>query len=482
MKNLIKTIPGILLSFSISFIAAQGNRPPSVEQKIKQVENGLIDNLQLTGQPIVTYTLAQRMEFYKTPTVCIALINNGKLEWVKAYGVAGPNNEQKANTETLFQIASYSKGISDVLAMELVQEGVLKLDENVNTYLKSWKFPESEFTKDDPLTVRDLISGRSGIAVSGFYGYFKGDRVPTLVQMLNGQKPANNPPIALQRKPRGPVVESGGAYLVLQQLIEDVTGKSFEQVLKEKLTGPLGMKFTTGLQPVSKNVTNGYQRDGREIKDGWLVYPQLASSGLWSTVGDLARFIMERQKAIKGQSKTLKPGTILQTIDPNIWKPGSAVTLPPADRLFDGLTSSNKGYMTYMEGSTRSGRGIVIMTNSNNGVDLIREILNGIDKVYNWPDHQPNFMMQLSPDELKAFEGKYQMGQDDKSYIQIAVKGTYLVATHFPDRATFKIYPKSELNFFSDMPGLEARFFKDKNGVITRFIAFGRDEWVKVKE
>jgi hypothetical protein len=74
------------------------------------------------------------------------------------------------------------------------------------------------------------------------------------------------------------------------------------------------------------------------------------------------------------------------------------------------------------------------------------------------------------------------MGQDDRSYIQIAVKGTYLVATHFPDRASFKLHPKTELNFFSDMPGLGAQFFKDGSGNIVKFIAFGRDEWVKVKE
>ncbi len=141
MKHLIKTISGILLSLSVSSAAAQSS---SADQKIKQVENSLIDNLQVNGKPAITYTLAERMKFYKTPAVSIAIINNGKIEWAKAYGAAGPNNELTANPETLFQIASYSKGISNVLTMELAHAGVLKLDDQVNTYLKSWKFPQSE--------------------------------------------------------------------------------------------------------------------------------------------------------------------------------------------------------------------------------------------------------------------------------------------------------------------------------------------------
>ncbi|MBS1500844.1 MAG: beta-lactamase family protein [Bacteroidetes bacterium] len=477
MKYLIKTISCISLSLLAFSSIAQ-----SIDQKIKQVEDNLIDNLQVKGKPIVTYTLAERMKFYKAPTVSIAIINNGKIEWTRAYGAAGQNNELAANRETLFQIASYSKGISNVLAMLLVQAGVLKLDEPINTYLKSWKFPESELNKDNPLTVRDLISGRSGISAEGFYGAFKGDPVPTLLQLLNGEKPASNSPIRSIRKPRGPAIESGGAYLVLQQLIEDATGKSFDMVLKERLTGPLGMNHTSGQQPVSQNVANGYQRDGRMVKGGWIVYPQLASSGLWSTASDLATFIIERQKAVKGQSKILSQNTMLQMADPNFWKPGNVPAALPDNQMLDGRTSSNLGYQTYMEGSVKSGRGIVIIVNSNNGVDLIREILNGIDKIYGWNEHKPTFMVQLTPEQLKAFEGTYRMTQDDKSYIQITVKDNHLLVMHFPDKAAFNIYPKSDLSFFSDMPGLGAQFFEDNGGNIIKFIAFGRDEWVKVQE
>ncbi len=60
---------------------------------------------------------------------------------------------------------------------------------------------------------------------------------------------------------------------------------------------------------------------------------------------------------------------MLQLADPNFWKPGNVPVPPAEDQMLDGLTSSNLGYQTFMEGSVKTGRGIVIITNSNNGFE-----------------------------------------------------------------------------------------------------------------
>ncbi len=159
-----------LLPFILTNAWGQSPLPLPVKQKIAAVENGLVPFYQVAGKPLVMYTLAERMKFYKVPTVSIALINNGKIEWVKAYGCAGPDNKLKANTETLFQIASQSKGITGTLAMVLVDHKLLTLDDDANNYLKSWKIPPSDFTKDHPETLRWLISGWSGMSVNNGFG------------------------------------------------------------------------------------------------------------------------------------------------------------------------------------------------------------------------------------------------------------------------------------------------------------------------
>ena len=155
MKKVIIFFLGCFLMQS-SF--GQASKQLSVRQKIDAVENGLIPFYQVAGKPLVTYTLDERMKFYKVPAVSIALINNGKIEWVKVYGCAGPDNKLKANTATLFQIASQSKGITGTLAMVLVDHKLLTLDDDANKYLKSWKIPRSDFTKDYPETLRWLWS------------------------------------------------------------------------------------------------------------------------------------------------------------------------------------------------------------------------------------------------------------------------------------------------------------------------------------
>ncbi len=110
---------------------------------------------------------------------------------------------------------------------------LLTLDDDANKYLKSWKIPPSDFTKDYPETLRWLISGWSGMSVKGFSGYKKGVPLPNTVQILSGEKPATNQPVVVLMKPGSRPVESGGAITVAQQMIEDVTGENYASVLRD---------------------------------------------------------------------------------------------------------------------------------------------------------------------------------------------------------------------------------------------------------
>ena len=119
------------------------------------------------------------------------LIRNYEIEWAKGYGFADVATNRPVTAETLFQAGSVSKPVAAAGAMSLVEQGELKLDDDVNSYLKSWKGPENEFTKEQKGTLRRLLSHTAGLTAHGFPGYSVTSLVPSIPQILDGVKPAN---------------------------------------------------------------------------------------------------------------------------------------------------------------------------------------------------------------------------------------------------------------------------------------------------
>src|SRR6202008_2867755 len=192
---------------------------------------------------------------------------------------------------------SISKPVAAAGMLALVQEGKLSLDEDVNQKLKSWKVPENEFTREQKVTLRRLASHTAGLTVHGFPGYEVGEKLPTLVQILNGEKPANTLPIRVDLVPGTKERYSGGGVTIEQQVMMDVTGKAFPALMKETVLDKIGMSDSSYEQPLpeawaARTPTGTYQ-DGKPVHGKWHVYPEMAAAGLWTTPGDLAKFAIE---------------------------------------------------------------------------------------------------------------------------------------------------------------------------------------------
>jgi len=142
-------------------------------------------------EPPIRLDLVKLMRAYKVPALSIAVIDNFQIVWAKAYGVIEAGSNTPVTTRTLFQAGSISKPVAAAGALYLVEHGKLLLDEDVNLRLKTWKVPDNEFTKKEKVTLRRLMSHSAGLTVHGFPGYDVNDAVPTLVQIFNGEKPAN---------------------------------------------------------------------------------------------------------------------------------------------------------------------------------------------------------------------------------------------------------------------------------------------------
>jgi CubicO group peptidase (beta-lactamase class C family) len=190
-----------------------------------------------------------------------------------------------------------------MLVMVLTEQGILDLDENVNKQLLSWKVPNNK------VSLRSLLAHQSGVIdpEDSFSELHLKDPVPSLVELLEGKSPYCKTTVEVTSEPWSEFHYSDAGYCIIQQLIEDVTGKPFETVARELIFHPLQMKYSSfpkNISDVTKtSLSCGHNKKGQLIEEIYSIYPYQAASGLWTTPTDLARLVIELINSLKGQSK-----------------------------------------------------------------------------------------------------------------------------------------------------------------------------------
>ena len=418
--------------------------------------------------------------------VSIAVIHDGKVEWAKGYGVASIGGAP-VTPETLFQAASISKPVTAMAVLHLVQTGKLNLDTDVNQYLKSWKVPANDFTKKTKITLRELLSHTAGMTVHGFPGYASDAPIPTLVQVLNGAKPANSPAIYVDIAPDSEWRYSGGGFVVTQQLLLDVTGKPFPTFMKETVLGPAGMTHSTYEQPLPKSrmgeAAMPYDSNGQASPGGPHVYPEMSAAGLWTTPSDLGRFAIELQNALAGKSSVLSAATakeMLAQIKGN-WGLGIGVGGGATHAYFQH-SGANDGFQCNMV-AYDSGDGVAIMTNSDNGGQLAGEIVRTIAYERKWPDFAPRQLpnpanISLSTETLQRYAGVYGMGPGVSMVITLE-KGQ--LVGQMTRQQKLPLTPLSANTFTPKVVDAQLEFPKDEQGPSSQLVLHqnGRDMTAK---
>ena len=386
----------IVFALSILLVSPRASQSQTpLDQRIHRVENGLMPAQIAKGEPIPKWTIAERMAHYKVVGVSVAVIDNYAIHWAKGYGTLAKDNTRPVTTATLFQAGSISKPVAATAALHLVEAGKLSLDEDVNRKLKSWHVPENEFTREQKVTLRRILSHSAGLTVHGFPGYAVDEPLPTLIEILDGKKPANTAPIRVDLVPGSTERYSGGGYTIMQLLLTDVTGERFPQLLKSTVLEKVGMQHSTYQQALppdwAKNAASGYRPNGEPVQGKWHVYPEMAAAGLWTTASDLAQFTIEIQKSREGRSnRVLSREMTNQMLTRQIDGAGLGLMLGGTDqapRFSHG--GADEGFQAMLLATLDSGKGAVVMANSDNGISLAQEILLSIAAEYGWPDYKP---------------------------------------------------------------------------------------------
>jgi len=459
------------------------------DKHIAAVENGLLPAVRIRGQT-QRMQLTERMALYKVPGVSIAVINDGRIEWAKGYGVLDAGGSTPVDAATLFQAASISKPLAATAALQLVRRGRLDLTGDVNAWLTSWRVPANGFTAQHPVTLQDILSHTAGFSVHGFPGYDADSAIPTLTQVLDGIRPANTDSIRVVDVPGHAFSYSGGGYTVMQQLLLDVSHRPFPDLMRRTVLEPLGMRRSTYEQPLparlAGNAATAHRSDGRALHGKWHIYPEMAAAGLWTTPSDLARFVLAVQDAAAGRTNRLfTPVMVADMLTPRSgasYGLGLGISGEGQAQWF-GHTGGNEGFRCELVAYTHRGQGAVVMTNSDNGSQLIREILRGIAAEYGWPDYLPPERDLVTVD-LKLYDdyaAVYRMG--DGTEITVARDGDALYA-HAGSELRARLWPTSDSTFVAEDDGTALRFERDASRRVTALVIVqpGRESrWPRIR-
>jgi CubicO group peptidase (beta-lactamase class C family) len=440
------------------------------KQQIEKVTACLSGPVVVKDDPDSCHTLAKRMEELHVPGVSIAVIHNGVIEWAQGFGVEQIGGKP-VTADTLFQAGSISKPLAAMAALHLVQQGKLSLDADVNTELTSWKVPPSAAAPGATVTLRELLTHTAGFTVHGFPGYASDAPVPTLVQVLNGEKPANTDPIRLESIPGSKWNYSGGGYTVMQQMVIDASKEPFPKLLHHTVLAPIGMTHSTYQQPLpaamQPNAATPYTFKGTAVPGGAHTYPEMAAAGLWTTPSDLARYMIENQQSLQGKANHVLSKELTQTMmTPGMgsWGLGLQIGGSPSNPYFSH-GGVNEGFESLFVAYEHNGDGAAVMTNVQGGSRIAAEIMGSIAAAYNWPDFRPAVRTQVKVDPaiLKRYVGTYELTPN--LTVTITLEGDQLM-TQITHQPAFPLFPESDTKFFLKIVNAETEFFLDDKGQV----------------
>ncbi|WP_052750327.1 serine hydrolase [Arsukibacterium sp. MJ3] len=362
----------------------------AVDAKVRKerVTGGMLPLVVFDGEtkPVNVKT---RMDLSNVPALSVAVLHNGKLDWSAAWGQLRAGG---ADTDcgSLFQAGSIAKPVTLLAALRMKSAGLIDFDENIDKYLSSYRLPVGLQSKANPVTFRNLLSHTAGIARGGYAGYAQNESIPTDQQIVRGEDPSNSRKVEVVSVPGTSLAYSGGGYTVIEIALQDQQHKSFDEIMREWLLFPVGMKQADFAMPLPDSsylhTAHGHQIDGTVIPGGWNNYPEQAAAGLWATATDLAMFLLEIHKGYEGKSSLFTQVSIREMLSSPVDNHAYGFRLiGEGNMVFITHYGGTEGYRAGITLNLKTGDGAVFLANSNNGANLGEEFFNSVSRTYEWP-------------------------------------------------------------------------------------------------
>ena len=427
--------------------------------------------------------IEEQLEKYKLPGFSVVVFENYKIVYSNQFGVKSANSPEKIDENTAFSTASISKPITALLCYIMEEKGLINLDEPIDKHLKRWHLPKSKFTEKKSPTWKQYLNHTAGTTQSGFEDHYEGEKIPTLVESLLGKIPRYDKEIEFTFEPGTDWQYSGGGYTIIQMALEDTFNKSIAELAKEHLFSPLGLKNTTMIQPNEKgfltNVASVHDKDGKVIKTGLPITPQVGASGLWSTPTDLAKIAMEMQNALRNKNNKVISHNVAKKVTEVTalknavggWSYGWQKSFGYNHYDWFTCNGSNTGVGGTVMGTMKDGNGFAFLANGEkpNRFPVMGATQRKILSLMDWEGKTMREKTQEIPSDLKKeLIGTY----DDFLYAQgmetkIVEKNNRLyveseILNHFKGKNDNElVYLKNGLFRIIDYPNLLQFDFKD---------------------
>jgi CubicO group peptidase (beta-lactamase class C family) len=445
-------------------------------------------------------TVGRLMRAAEVTGVGIAIFSDGKLAFLKTYGVRDKEKNQPLTPDSVMTGASFTKAAFAYMVMQLVQEKVLDLDKPVYQYLPKPlpDYPDYEELADDArfkkITSRMLLSHTSGFANLRF---LEPDRK-----------------LRIHFEPGSRYAYSGEGIRLLQKVVEAITKKPLAVLMQARVFQPLGMTRTSMVweDRFESDYANGYDEYGRSLGAERRQTADAAGS-MQTTTRDFAQFVlaMMQGRGLSTQTRELMLGPQIQifskhqfptldgdTTDEN--KPlrlsyglGWGLYWTPYGRAFF-KEGHDEGWRNYTICFDRPKSGIVIMTNSSNGEGIFQELLETLIRdrstPIEWEGYTPYSQLPprkplaahkevaVDPKILDRYAGKY--GDPPNLVLKITRNGDHLLIQE-NDEPTQELGAESQTTFFSRNSSDTLTFESDNQGRIVRMVLHvdGKDIPVK---
>lgn len=334
--------------------------------------------------------LPNRMRLANTPGVAIAVIRNGALVWTGEYGWANLAAGAPVEPGCLFGVASISKPVTAWGMMRLVEQGKINLDHPLGDYLTRWRLPASQYGASG-VTLRRLLSHSAGLNTPEYLGYLPGEPLPSIEQVLSAGS-GKAPGMVVASEPGARFAYSDGGYLLLQLLIEEVTGERFETYMQREVLDALNMPDSTFDCSPQVEACTVVSYDSRLKPLPNYQFVEKAPAGLFTTAAGLAVFAAAAMPGPQGEPigrGVLHPETVQSMFTPQVeiigfdrliyahgYGLGYFTELLPDGRRLVSHMGENLNGVTEFAILPETGDGIVILTNGMSGHEVIADALN----------------------------------------------------------------------------------------------------------
>lgn len=443
-----------------------------------RVAEELRPRVHIVGRPDSAFSVRERMARYGVPGVAVAVIDDHRVAWAAGFGSREAGGGTPVDTLTRFLAGSISKPVFATGALALVERGVLSLDADVNDALTSWKIPESRFTADRPVTLRQLLSHTAGLTVHGFPGYDVGAEIPSVPEILDGEGPANTDPVRNDTFPGAGFDYSGGGYTVAQLAATDAAGEPFPELMRRLVLEPAGMPHSTFRNPptgeADRHAATGHEEPNTPVEGRYHVYPEMAAAGLWTTAPDLARWAIDVSRSYLGEGGVLSRETAREMLSRQVELPDGQLVQEQAWGLGPALAGNgdslrfshggrDEGFLALAAMWPVPGQGLVVLTNGTSNA-LMAEISRAFSHVYGLP-LRSRIEKRVAPADsvtLAGLEGRYELtGPASGLAAEVRRTGDTL-RMEVPGWLSGRLYPEAGKRdvFFERATGSEWRFVR----------------------